>query len=365
VSGDRRIRVGYVGAGFLAQSAHLPNLRTLADDCDLVALAEVRPRLRNMVGECFGVPKLYASHRELASDRDVEAVLVSGHFSGQGEIAGELLLAGKDVFVEKPMALSVEQADELLDAERRSGRRLMVGYCKRFDPGNRLARDLVRGARASGHLGDITYVRAHMFAGDWKSASRHPVLTSDEPIPNLESRMPAWLPEQLSNAYIGYLHAWTHHINLIRFLLDSETDVDVIATDLTPSEDGESVPGIVSLRVDGVRALIESGNYVQAEFDEHFQVYFDAGWVKTTAPPVILLDGMTSTVDVYDGNERATKFYRTGFDWSYREELRHFLHALRTDTEFESTATSAAVDVRFFESVFREVAQRAGHRVAI
>jgi predicted dehydrogenase len=356
VTSTPRIRLGYVGAGALAQSAHLPNLQSLSDECDLVALAELRPRLGRTVADHFRIPTLYPSHRELADDPNVDAAIVSGHFSAQGDIAADLLLAGKDVFVEKPMALTIDQANHILDAERRSGHRLMVGYVKRFDPGNRLARELVRELRETHILGRPTFVRAHMFAGDWKSPSRHPVRTTSEPLQPSETHFPEWLPDTLRSAYVGYLHAWTHHINLVRFLLDSSAAVKVVTTDLTASADGEDVLGIVSSRVDGIHTVIESGVYSKSEFDEHFQVYFESGWVKATAPPVLLLDGMTSTVELHDGDKRTTSVHHAGFDWSYREELRHFLHALRTSTEFDSTASDAAVDVRFFEDVFRHVA---------
>jgi hypothetical protein len=75
---------------------------------------------------------------------DIDAVAVSADYAQQGEIAADLLRAGKHVFMEKPMAVSVEQATKILQAERAGGARLMVGYMKRYDPGNRLVRQTVR-----------------------------------------------------------------------------------------------------------------------------------------------------------------------------------------------------------------------------
>ena len=58
-------------------------------------------------------------------------------FALQGEIAKDLLLSGKHVFMEKPMAVSVEQAQKMVDASKESGKKLMVGYMKRYDAGKR------------------------------------------------------------------------------------------------------------------------------------------------------------------------------------------------------------------------------------
>jgi predicted dehydrogenase len=125
-----KIKLGYVGCGFMAQKVHIPNFLSVPG-CELAALAEVRPALGRKVQERYHIPRLYADHRELAADPAIDAVAVSAAFALQNRIACDCLLAGKDVFMEKPMAVSVDGAEALLDAERRSGKRLMVGHMKR------------------------------------------------------------------------------------------------------------------------------------------------------------------------------------------------------------------------------------------
>src|SRR5689334_23839210 len=135
MAGMKTIRLGYVGAGYLAQRVHLPNLTNI-EGIELAALAEVRPKLAALVAKRFGIPAVHADHKALAADATLDGVCLSGHFAGQGEIARELLAAGKHVFMEKPMAVSVAQAERILAAEQKSGKRLMVGYMKRYDAGN-------------------------------------------------------------------------------------------------------------------------------------------------------------------------------------------------------------------------------------
>ena len=178
-----KIKIGYVGCGFMAQKVHIPNLMAMAD-CELVALAEVRQELGRKVQAGFGIPKLYRHHTELAKDREVEAVAVSAAFHVQGAIARDLLLAGKAVFMEKPMAISVAQAQEILAAEQGTGARLMVGYMKRYDAGNELFKETLDGFRASGELGEIVYARNHGFCGNWTAGNDAPVIRTDEPHPH-------------------------------------------------------------------------------------------------------------------------------------------------------------------------------------
>ncbi|MXY27135.1 Gfo/Idh/MocA family oxidoreductase, partial [Candidatus Poribacteria bacterium] len=112
-----KIRLGYIGCGFMAQKVHIPNFSSIPD-CELIGLAEVRTELGQKVQSRFGIPKLYRDHHELAQNADIEAVAVSADFALQGEIAKDLLLAGKHVFMEKPMAVSVQQAETIVAASQ-------------------------------------------------------------------------------------------------------------------------------------------------------------------------------------------------------------------------------------------------------
>ena len=133
------VRLGYVGCGFMAQKVHIPNFISLPN-CQLLAIAEVRNQLGQKVRQKHQIPKLYQNHLELAKDDEIEAVAVSAGFSMQGQIAKDLLSAGKHVFMEKPMAVSVQQAEEMVNVAESNGVKLMVGYMKRYDAGNELVK---------------------------------------------------------------------------------------------------------------------------------------------------------------------------------------------------------------------------------
>ena len=66
------VRLGYVGCGFMAQRVHLPNFASIPG-CQLVALAEVRPDLRQAVAGRYGIPRTYASHQEMVADPELDA----------------------------------------------------------------------------------------------------------------------------------------------------------------------------------------------------------------------------------------------------------------------------------------------------
>ena len=347
-----RLKMGYVGCGFMAQKVHIPNIQLL-EDCELAAIAEIRPKLGKQVQERFRIPRLYPSHLELAKDPDIQAVGVSGHFFAQGEIAIDLLKAGKDVFMEKPMAISVEQAERILEAELASGRRLMVGYMKRYDAGNVLVKKLVSQFRQTGEMGKLRFVRNHGFCGDWTAGLDTPLIGTDEPYPPTQPKYPAWLPEKHAKGYLGYLQQYTHNVNLVRWFLDAGGDVKVRAVELDRER---GYFGVVVLEVGGVQAVIESGAVAYHGWDEHTQIYFEGGWIKTDAPP-LLLRGVPATVEVFRGNTAdkvaSQTFPQGGREWSYKAEMRHFVECVRTDAPFRSPASDTIEDVRTFEAIYK------------
>jgi predicted dehydrogenase len=151
VTSPKRLRLGVIGCGGIAQMMHLPHLRELADRYQVVALADVNPRTLAAVGDYYGIASRFADYRELL-DRDLDAVMVltSGSHAEPAIAAAQ---SGKHVFVEKPLCYTLAEADALAQAVERSGVKLMVGYMKRYDPAYRYAQRALREIR------DLRYVR--------------------------------------------------------------------------------------------------------------------------------------------------------------------------------------------------------------
>jgi predicted dehydrogenase len=349
------VRFAYVGCGFVGQTIHIPNFASLPG-CRFLGLAEVRPELGREVAARYGIPKVYRSHEEIAADPEIEAVGVSGPYALQGKIAEDLVRAGKHVFMEKPMAVSVARAESMVAAARQGPGRLMVGYMKRYDSGNLLLKQHLDAWRASGECGRVVLARNHGFGGNWIYATdpNVPFSKSDAPAPPSPEECPDWLPEKFRNSYLGFLQQWTHNINLLRFFLDDTGGkTRLIRTDL----DADGMTGVTIFEINGTRAILESGYTQFHGWDEHTQIYFDGGWLKTQAPPLMQKE-VPATVEIYraahDGRAPSLTQEMAVPTWSYREEARHFLECIRSGAPFRSSAEDTLNDVRIYEDIYRQ-----------
>jgi predicted dehydrogenase len=353
---NRTIRIGYVGGGFLAQNAHLGNFSSLPQ-CNLVALAERRPHLAEKVALRFGIDKVYPDHLSLARDPEIDAVAVSADYAGQGEIAADLLRAGKHVFMEKPMAVSIQQAERILAAANEGNTRLMVGYMKRYDAGNRRIRDLIREWKQDRGNGQLLYIRCHGFCGNWIAGlDTSGLIRTDESVEPIaaEELLPDWLPEDGRRGYVGYLQQYTHQVNLLRFLLDAQSADDILVTNVDLAADGYT--GLVTLQIKGVRCVIESASTKFHGWDENLQVFFEGGWIRST-PGLLFSRPSTNEIEVYESGENGGIRYPAtpvNQSWHYRTEAEHFLQCLQTRTEFDSPGSDALIDVGIFETIYQK-----------
>ena len=122
-----RVRLGIVGLGWVAQVVHLPILLKMRE-AEIIAVCDRDRGRARLVAEKFGIMRVYTDHTQMLEQEDLDAVIVATSTDAHKEVALDSMKAGKDVLVEKPMAASLAEADELVDLARRSGAVLAVGH---------------------------------------------------------------------------------------------------------------------------------------------------------------------------------------------------------------------------------------------
>ncbi len=154
---DKKVRVGIIGCGGIANGKHMPSLAK-QDDVEMVAFCDIIEERAQEAAEEFGCKgaKVYTDYKELLKDKTIDAVHVCTPNRSHGFISVDSLEAGKHVMCEKPMAKTYAEAKAMLEASKRTGKKLTVGYQQRWR-GDSL---YLKAACENGELGDIYYARA-------------------------------------------------------------------------------------------------------------------------------------------------------------------------------------------------------------
>src|SRR5262249_8244455 len=125
--------VGVIGVGEMGKR-HAENLRHAVPQARLVALADVdRGRAQSVAGE-LNVDSVYQSAEDLVGHPELQAVVISSPPKFHLPAILAAAAAGKHIFCEKPLTLTVEEADTALEAVARAGMLLQVGHMRRYDP---------------------------------------------------------------------------------------------------------------------------------------------------------------------------------------------------------------------------------------
>ncbi|RKY02145.1 gfo/Idh/MocA family oxidoreductase [Candidatus Poribacteria bacterium] len=133
-----KLRIGLIGCGGIAQIAHLPALKK-AENVELVAVCDVAEDLLERIAARYEVPQRFTDYREMLEKADIDAVLVATHHAYHAEICIEAMRAGKDVLCEKPLAITVQECEEIVEVCEETGRQVQLGCMKRYDPGLQFA----------------------------------------------------------------------------------------------------------------------------------------------------------------------------------------------------------------------------------
>jgi predicted dehydrogenase len=158
VDTSKKMRVGIIGTGWIAE-AHIEAYKR-QPDVEIVAAADLIPGKAAAFMKKFGVEGVktdYASHKEMIDDKslNLDAVSICTYNRQHAVPAIYALENGINVLLEKPMCVTIEEAAEIVRAEKKSGKVLSIGFQPRFDPNMQMIKKIVQ----SGELGQIYYVQ--------------------------------------------------------------------------------------------------------------------------------------------------------------------------------------------------------------
>lgn len=155
---SRKLKIAIIGCGGIAHGKHLKSLVNL-ETAELVAFCDIVVERAHQAANEFGAPgaKVYEDYRQLLQDDSIEVVHVLTPNDSHAEITIAALEAYKHVMCEKPMAKTAADARRMVEAAKRSGKKLTIGYQNRFRSDSQYLQKVC----AAGELGEIYFAKAH------------------------------------------------------------------------------------------------------------------------------------------------------------------------------------------------------------
>ena len=154
---SKKLKVGIVGCGGIANGKHMPALSKL-DNVEMVAFCDLIIERAEKAAKEYGTPdaKVFTDYRDLVAIEEIDVVHVLTTNDAHSFITVDALEAGKHVMCEKPMAINSAEAKKMVDAAERTGKKLTIGYQSRFRADSQHLKKLVD----DGELGDVYFARA-------------------------------------------------------------------------------------------------------------------------------------------------------------------------------------------------------------
>jgi predicted dehydrogenase len=335
------LNIGVIGGGRIAQAAHLPALAR-AEGASLVGICDPSPSLSERVSNRYEVPGFTEVEDLLALD-GLDAVIVAVPDRLHLPLSVQALRAGKHVLVEKPLAGSVDEAEELAAAAEGSGLKLQVGAMKRHDAGVQFAAEAVR-SRIGRILSATVWYRVMSALRPATEATLFPALVVDQAVREHEASYKAD-----RERYLLTTHG-AHVLDGFRYLLGDPQDV---SARMARHGADLSWQGLATLEGGGLAHFEITAN-VHSEWSEGAEIYGERGSVKLrTHFPFSL---RASDVEVFDESTTTIERPVFGDGNAYERQIESFVRAVRDDHEATPGAADGVAAVKLIRAVAESVA---------
>ncbi|MEE4231616.1 Gfo/Idh/MocA family oxidoreductase [Pseudomonas viridiflava] len=302
MSTSQKIRLGLIGAGRMGSFHGLTAARHIPG-ASLTAIADPSHAHATRLAAELGVQKVYSDPQQLLDDPDIDGVLIAAPARSHAELVIKAARAGKSVFCEKPMAITLDEADRAIAAAADAQVTLQVGFNRRFAKSFRTAHlDVV-----AGRIGTPQLLR---------SLTRDPAL-------NNPAASPQW---------VIFLETLIHDFDTLRYLNPGAEAVEVfvMADALIAPEfkaNGFLDTAVVTVRFDnGAIAVAEANFQAVYGYDVRGEVFGSAGMLSMGSVNESDLLRYLATGVQADTQRMDTDLLRD----AYVAELNHFVGCMRS-----------------------------------
>ncbi len=360
----KQLRVGMIGLGEVAQIIHLPILETLRDRFTLIAICDISPTLLTAIGEHYNLPASarHLDFHDLATRDDLDVVFVLNSDEYHADCAIAAMRHGKHVLVEKPMCLTLAEAESIIRERDAAGVRLMVGYMRRYAPA------FLEAAKHIRALDTINYVRVRDIIGRNRliiDQVHNVIRPNDFPAGAGEDRQRRAahlvteaigpVTPELTRSYRLLCGLNSHDLSAMRELIGMPQRV--LAA--THWNDGGYLHVIMDYG--DFQAVLETGVDQQVRFDAHIEVYGETSSVRVVYDtPYIRHLPTRAFVTSSEGEFLTQQELRPTYADPYTRELETLHASIVEGHEIKTSAEDFTDDLRLFQWIIDAIKRTSG-----
>jgi myo-inositol 2-dehydrogenase/D-chiro-inositol 1-dehydrogenase len=298
------LRIGVIGAGRIGR-VHAATLAQRVRAALPVMIADVNEEAARQTALQYGIPRAVSDYRELLENKEIDAVAICTPTSTHARMAQEAALAGKHVFCEKPIALTLPEIDCVLQAVENAGIKFQVGFNRRFDANFRRIRQAIE----SGEIGEPSLM-------------------------HIVSRDPAPPPIGYVRTSGGmFLDMTIHDFDMARFLMGDDVEelftLAAVRVDPAIGEAGDVDTAVIALKfAGGAIGTIDNSRRASYGYDQRVEVLGSRGAVETMnnfPNQAIISDGTSVRRDL------PLNFFMDRYTDSFQNEMEAFVDAVVKD----------------------------------
>ena len=327
-----RIRVCLIGCG-RAGMIHARSYAGSAGGAELAAVCDPMKENLDAARQELNVPLLYTDYREAMANPGIDAVIVVTPTQFHREIVVAAAQAHKHVFCEKPMASTVEECDEMIEACSANGVKLQLGFMRRFDRNFRRGKEMLD----SGAIGKVTLLKSNTYG---------------------PSRPKPWMFDVRRNyGPIGEVNS--HDFDTLRWYAGSEVRmIHAIGHNFRSPEAAAEYPeyydtcSVLLEFENGIVGSITGAQYVGYGYDSRTEILGTKGIIKVGSQDANAVQTITA-----EGGIRTDSVdsWRTLFRAAYLEEDQAFIRAILDDTEPEVTGYDGRMALMLIQEGLRSI----------
>lgn len=348
---NKEMRIGIIGAGKVAQTRHIPNYQKISG-VKIAAVCDLSEERVRKVAQEFNVPETFTDYREMLRSCKLDAVSICVPPFLHHECAVESAEAGCHILCEKPIAISIKEAEEIIEAVEKAGTKFMLGFQRRFTKAAQLARDLIQ----EGFLGEVYYMKSR-----WLRRRGIP-----DPDFGLVKR--DWFTQKEKSGGGCLIDSGIHFLDLALWITNNFEPVTVTASTYAKFLDREKCPhaeDLVTVFIkfkNGATLVCEVSWAVNADESVSISLMGDRAGIEFNPLGESEESSFLTIYQEIHGKVVDSKLY-AGSNDPYEAEIKHFVDCIEYDKEPLCTKEESLVVMKIVDAIYKS--SRTGKEVKL